>query len=157
DNQHKFAEADSLHRRAIAGPPASARAFGNYGNHLLLTGNERGAREAFQKALAIDRQDRYANLQLAQFALAVKDARGMLVFLDQLPAAERDSPDAAVLRLAALDIAGDRQEADTVFQRLSTAARGNAELSGSLGWTLAQAGLYERSETFLTQALALEP
>src|SRR5207247_1537161 len=56
-----------------------------------------------------------------------------------------------------LEIAGARDEADAVFQRLSTATRTDAQLSGSLGWTLAQAGLYERSEAFLTQALALEP
>jgi tetratricopeptide (TPR) repeat protein len=157
DNQKKFSQADPLHRRAIAAAPPSARAFGNYGSHLLLTGNERGAREALQKALAIDRTDRYANLRLAQFALAAKDGRGALVYLDQLPAARRDDPDAAVLRLAALEIDGTRKEAETVFRRLSAAARNNAELSGSLGWTLAQAGLYERAEAFLTQALALEP
>ncbi len=157
DNQSKFSEAEPLHRRAMALAPQSARAFGNYGNHLLLKGDQRGAREAFQKALAVDRTDRYANLQLAQFALASKDTKGALLYLDQLPAAQRDDPDAAVLRLAALDKAGSHEEADAVFQRLSAGSRADAQLSGSLGWTLAQAGLYERSEAFLTQALALEP
>jgi tetratricopeptide (TPR) repeat protein len=157
DNQQKFSEADPLHRRAIAGTPPSARAFGNYGNHLLLTGDQRGARDAFQKALGIDRTDRYANLQLAQLVLAAKDTKGALLYLDQLSAAARDEPEAAVLRLAALEIGGARAEANAVFQRLSTATQNNAPLSGSLGWTLAQAGLYERAEEFLTQALALEP
>jgi tetratricopeptide (TPR) repeat protein len=157
DNQKKFSEAEPLHRRAIAAAPPSARAFGNYGSHLQFTGNERGAREAFQKALAIDRTDRYANLQLAQFALAAKDSKGALVYLDQLPAAQQDDPDAAILRLTALDIGGESQKADEVFQRLSAATRSNAEWSGSLGWTLAQAGLYERAEAFLTQALTLQP
>src|SRR5689334_16826800 len=45
DNQQKFTEADPLHRRAIAATPPSPRAFGNYGHHLLLTGDQRGARE----------------------------------------------------------------------------------------------------------------
>ncbi|HEY1342152.1 MAG TPA: tetratricopeptide repeat protein [Bryobacteraceae bacterium] len=157
DNQKKFSEAEPLHRRAIAAAPPSARAFGNYGNHLRLTGDERGARQAFQKALAIDRSDRYANLQLAQIALDAKDARGTLVYLDQLPAAQRDDPDAAVLRLAALEIGGERQEAEKVFQSLFAASRTNAEMSGAIGWSLAQAGLYDRAEAFLTQALALEP
>src|SRR5436190_20270879 len=48
DNQKKFPEADAIHRRAIAAAPGSTRAFGNYGNHLLLTGDEIGARDAFQ-------------------------------------------------------------------------------------------------------------
>jgi superkiller protein 3 len=157
DNQKKFSEADPLHRRAIATTPPSALAFGNYGNHLALTGDSRGAREAFQQALAIDRTDRYANLQLAQLALAAKDTHGTLVYLDQLTAAQREDPDASVLRLAALDLGGAREEADAVFQRLSGASKNDAARSGSLGWTLAQAGLYDRAEAFLTQALALEP
>lgn len=156
DNQKKFTEAGALHKRAISQAP-SARAFGNYGNHQLLMSNQRGAREAFQKALAIDRSDRYANLQLAQLALAAKDGKGALVYLDQLPAPQRGNPEAEVLRLAALELAGARQEADLVFERLSEATRKDAAASGSLGWTLAQAGLYERSEAFLTQALAIEP
>lgn len=157
DSQKKFAEADPLHRRAIAATPPTARAFGNYGQHLLLTGDQRGAREQFQRALAIDRTDRYANLQLAQLAVSAKDGKGALIYLDQLPAAQRDAPDAAVLRLTALEIDGARDQADAVFHRLAAATRSNAALSGSLGWTLAQAGLYERADTFLTQALALEP
>ena len=157
DNQQKFSEAEPLHRRAIGANPPSALAFGNFGNHLLLKGDERGAREAFQKALAIDRTDRYANLQLAQFALASKDSKGVLIYLDQLAPAQRGDPDAEVLRLAALEISGAREEADAVFQRLSDKSRSDAALSGSLGWTLAQAALYDRAEAFLTQALALEP
>jgi len=157
DNQQKFSESEPLHRRAIAASPPSALALGNFGNHLLLKGDERGAREAFQKALAIDRTDRYANLQLAQFALASKDSKGALIYLDQLAAAQRGDPDAEVLRLAALEISGAREEADAVFQRLIDKSRSNAALSGSLGWTLAQAALYDRAEAFLTQALALEP
>src|ERR1051325_5715956 len=51
DNQSTFSEASPLHHRAIAATPPSALAFGNFGNHLLLTGDERGAREAFQNAL----------------------------------------------------------------------------------------------------------
>lgn len=157
DNQRKFAEAEPLHRRAIAATPPSVLAFDNYGNHLLLSGDQRGARDAFQKALGVDRADRYANLQLAQLALAAKDTKGALIYLDQLPPAQREGPEAAVLRLAALEIGGAHAEADGVSQRLLAAAQGNAELSGSLGWTLAQAGLYNRAEVFLTQALTLEP
>jgi len=118
DNQQKFSEAEPLHRRAIGANPPSALAFGNFGNHLLLKGDERGAREAFQKALAIDRTDRYANLQLAQFALASKDSKGVLIYLDQLAPAQRGDPDAEVLRLAALEISGAREEADAVFHHL---------------------------------------
>lgn len=157
DNQQKFSEAEPWHRRAIAVLPPSALAFGNFGNHLLLKGDERGARDAFQQALAIDRTDRYANLQLAQFALGAKDSKGVLIYLDQMSPADRSDPDAEVLRLSALEISGAREEADVVFQRLMDKSRNDATLSGSLGWTLAQAALYDRAEVFLTQALALEP
>src|SRR5262249_3658715 len=129
DNQRKFAAAEPLHKRAMAAAPRSAPIVGNYGNHLQLSGNERSARESFQQAIAIDRTDRYANLQLAQLALAAKDTRGALVYLDQVPATQRDDPELAVVRLAALEIGGNHDEAETVFERLSEAVRGNAALS----------------------------
>src|SRR5262249_324965 len=94
---------------------------------------------------------------LARIALAAKDSKGALIYLDQLPETQRDQPDADVLRLAALETGGSRGESDAVFERLSAASRSNVELSGSLGWTLAQLGLYDPADSFLTQALALEP
>src|SRR5437588_3961484 len=147
DNQKKFTEADSIHRRAIAADPASARALGNYGNHRLLTGDEKGAREAFQKAVAADPADIYSNLQLAQLALKGKAsgrAKEALDYLDHLPVDQREAPAVAVLRLAALDLGGDREEADAVFARLSAATSTDATLSASLGWTLTETGHYER-------------
>jgi tetratricopeptide (TPR) repeat protein len=157
DNQNRLADAEAFHQRAIAATPGSARAFGNFGHHLLLKGDQRAARGAFQKALAIERTDWYANVQLAQLALGAKDGKGALVYLDNLPAEQRDTPEASVLRLTALELDGAHADAEAVFQRLSSATRDNAELSGSLGWTLARAGLYDRAEALLGQALALQP
>jgi len=160
DSQKKFAEADSVHRQAIAAAPGSARVLGKYGNHLLIAGDEKGARDAFQKALAIDPADRYSNLQLAQLALKWKDAshaKEALGHLDRLPRNQREAPEVAVLRLAALDLSGDRQAGDTLFARLSSATQNDASLSASIGWTLTEAGVYDRAETFLTHALAADP
>jgi tetratricopeptide (TPR) repeat protein len=154
DNQKKFSEADAFHRQAIAAGPWSTRAFGNYGNHKLLTGDQKGAREAFLKAIAIDPGDRYANLRMAQLAVKRKDGKEALQYLERLPA---ESPDVAILRLAALDLSGDRAAADAVFARLSAETAKDAALSGSVGMALSEAGQYERAETFLTQALAADP
>ena len=160
DSQKKFPEADSLHRRAVAAAPPSTRVLGRYGNHLLSTGDEKGARHAFQGALAIDPADRYANLQLAQLALKRKDAahaKEALLYLDHLPANQRDAPDVAVQRLAALLLSGDREAAGALFIRLSSATQQDAKLSASLGWALTEAGQFEHAETFLTHALAGDP
>jgi tetratricopeptide (TPR) repeat protein len=159
DSQRKFPEADAVHRRAIATDPRSARVLGKYGNHLLNTGDEKGAREIFQKAIGLQPADRYSNLQLAQLALRSKDAghaKEALGYLDHLPAAQRDAPEVAVQRLVALDLSGNRQEAEAVFTRLFAAIQNDANISASAGWALAEAGQFERSETLLTRALAAD-
>ncbi|HXB73485.1 MAG TPA: tetratricopeptide repeat protein [Candidatus Acidoferrales bacterium] len=160
DVQKKFPEADSVHRRAVAAAPGSTRVLGRYANHLLSTGDEKSARKAFQDAIAIDPSDRYANLQLAQLALKAKDAahaKEALLYLDHLPADQREAPEAAVQRLAALDLSGDREAAEALFVRLSSATQQDARLSASMGWTLTEAGQFDHAETFLTHALAADP
>ena len=160
DSQNKLSEADSIHRRAIAGSPDSGTVLGRYAHHLQISGDEDRARDVYRKVIAADPADTYANVQLAQLLLKLKDAapaKQALGYLDHLPAKQLENPQVAVLRLAALDLSGDRQQADTVFASLSSATSQDASLSGSLGWTLAEAGLYERAETFLTHALAADP
>lgn len=159
DSQRKFPEAESIHRKAMAAAPRSARVLGKYGNHLLNAGDEKGARAMFLKAIGIEPADRYSNLQLAQLALKSKDAthaKEALSYLDRLPAVQRDAPDVAILRVIALDLNADRQEADAVFTRLIAATENDAKLTASLGWALAEAGQYERSETLLTRAFAAD-
>ena len=160
DVQKKFPEADGLHRRAVAADPRSTRILGRFGNHLLSTGDEKSAANAFQDAVAIDPADRYANLQLAQLALKRKDAahaREALLYLDRLPANQREAPEVAVQRLAALDLSGDREAAGALFARLSTATEQDARLSASMGWALTEAGQFDHAETFLAHALAADP
>ena len=91
DSQKKLAEADSLHRRAAAAAAPSARVQGRYGNHLLIAGNEKGARDAFLKAIAIDPLDRYSNLQLVQLALKTNDAEAGALFARLSAATQNDA------------------------------------------------------------------
>jgi Flp pilus assembly protein TadD len=67
DEEKKFAEADSFHRRALA--PRSNSILDKYASHLLVTDDEAGARKTFLNALTLDSADGFANLQLAQMAL----------------------------------------------------------------------------------------
>ncbi len=157
DNQKKFAEADRFHRDAMAKAPSSAAIHNNFGNHLLLTGDTKGAQDVFLEAVSIDPADDYANLQLAQ--VAVKAGRGAdaLKYLDHLPAQQLDAPNVAVVRLMALDLADRRPEADALFTRLSNATAGDVAISSNLGLTLVQAGQFSQAEIFLTHALAATP
>ncbi len=160
DNQQKYAEADGLHRKAMdkaAGSPSLNAVLRNYANHLLLSGDSKGARELFLKAVAIDPSDSYANLQLAQVAVKSGNGQEALQYLERLPAEELDSPNVAVLRLVALDLAKNVAEADALVNRLAAATENDAGLSASLGLKLVQAGQFEQGEIFLTHALAADP
>jgi tetratricopeptide (TPR) repeat protein len=157
DASKKFTEADALYRKAVAAAPHSAPVLGRYANHLLAAGDEKGAHDAFARVLAIDPAEPYANLALARIALKDKDAehaKEALGYLDRLPAGLRDTPEAAVPKLIALDRSGDRQSADALFTQLSNATQNDPKLSSSIGWTLARAEQFAQAETFLTHALA---
>ncbi|HEV2446126.1 MAG TPA: tetratricopeptide repeat protein, partial [Candidatus Sulfopaludibacter sp.] len=160
DAQKKTTEADALYRKAVAAAPRSAPVLGRYANHLLAAGDEKGARDAFARVVAIDPGDVYANLELARLALKNRDAahaKEALGYLDRLPAGLRDQPEAAVPRLIALDRTGDTTAAEALFTQISNATRNNAKLSSSIGWTLARAEQFTQAETFLTHALAGDP
>jgi len=157
DNQKKFPEADEMHRQAMAKAPDSAGVLNNYGNHLLLTGDPKSAHDIFLKAVALDPADDYANLQLAQVALQSGNGPEALQYLDKLPAKQLEAPNMAILRLQALDLAGNRPEADALFNRLAAATENDAAQSAALASKLVQAGQFEQAETFLTHALAPDP
>lgn len=158
DGQKKLTEADTLHKRAMAAAPRSATILARYAQHMLTAGDGKGAFETFQKALALDPKDRFANLQLAQWALQKKDPKTALVYLDHIPASEQAAPDVVAQRLVALDsIPGNQQEASALFTRLSQETENDATLGSSIGWMLAQAGQYDQAETFLTHAHAADP
>ena len=157
DNQKKFREAGQFHRRAVAAAPRSADVLSNQGNHLSGAGDEKGAREAYLKAVAVDPAHPNANLQLARLALNQNGAAEALGYLKRLPPDQQEAPKPAVLKLQALYMAGDRAEADALVERLSAVARGDPGLSYSLGMALGIAGQFDKSETFLANALAAAP
>src|ERR1035438_7229202 len=154
DGQKKFQEAEGFHRRAVAAAPRSADAQSNLGNHLLAAGDGKGAREAYLKAVAVDPSHVNANLQLARLALNENGAAEALGYLNRLPPAQQEAPQAAVLKARALYLAGDRAEGDALVERLSATAKGDPSLSYSLGMALGMAGQFDKSETFLSNALA---
>lgn len=109
DTQKKFPEGDSVHRRAVAAAPRSTRVLGRYANHLVSTGDEKGARKTFQGVIAIDPADRYANLRLAQLALKGKDAahaKEALLYLRTGPERRSRSRRRTLCSLIAHSIAG---------------------------------------------------
>ncbi len=157
DARKDFSGADAFYRKAIAAAPHSAPVLGRYANHLLEAGDEKGAHDAFERVVAIDPADPYANLELARIELKNKDAahaKEALRYLDHLPAGMRDAPEAAVPRLIALDRGADTKAAEALFTRIANATQNDAKLSASIGWTLAQDEQFVQAETFLTHALA---
>ena len=142
DGQKKLIEADTLHRRAIAAAPRSATILARYAQHVLTAGDGKGAFETFQKALALDPKDRFANLQLAQWAVRQKDPKAALGYLDHIPASEQAAPDVAAQRLVALDSIignqpGNQQEAGALCTSALAEKRKTMRLSArSIGWML---------------------
>lgn len=153
DSQKKFAEADVLHRRALTLAPRSNSILDKYGNHLLVTGDESGARKTFLKSLALDPADGYANLQLAQMALKAKDGPEALTYLNRLSAEQAAKPDVASRRVVALELSGRNTDAIA----LAAAFRNDAEWNASTGRALADAGKLDGAETLFESALASSP
>ena len=160
DARKQFIEAEAEYRKALVAAPRSAPVLGRYANHLLAAGDEKGAHDAFERVVALDPGDAYANLALGRMELKNKDAahaKLALGYLDRLPAALRDAPEAAVPRLIALDRGGDATAAQALFEQLSNTTQNDAKMSASIGWTLARAEQFVQAETFLTHALAGNP
>jgi tetratricopeptide (TPR) repeat protein len=153
DSLKKFAEADAFHHRALALAPRSGSILDKYGNHLLVTGDETGARKTFLKSLTLDPADGYANLQLAQLALQDKDGSEALKYLNRLSVEQSARPDVALRRVIALELSGRGAEAAT----LTAEFRNDAEWNASAGRALADAGELSDAETLLENALASTP
>ena len=153
DNEKKFAEADTFHHRALALAPRSNSILDKYGSHLLVTGDEAGARKTFLKSLTLDSADGYASLELAQLALKDKDGPGALSYLNRLSAEQAGKPDVALRRLVALELSGRNAEASA----LAAAFRNDAEWNAAASQALADAGELSGAETLLESALASNP
>ena len=158
DNQSKFSEAEPLHRRAMAArSPIGARLWklrkSSFADRrpawrtrgLPESARHRPYRPVRQSATGSIRPRLQGHERGTALSRPIARGSSATIRTRQSSAWPRS------IRPVRM------QEADAVFQRLSAGSRTDAQLSGSLGWTLAQAGLYERSEAFLTQALALEP
>ena len=153
DGEKKFAEADSFHRRALALAPRSNSILDKYGGHLLITGDEAGARKTFLKALALDSADGYADLELAQLALEDKNGPEALSYLNRLSAEQAGKPDVALRRVVALELSGRNADA----YALAAEFRNDAEWNAAAGRALADAGEVNAAETLLEGALASKP
>ena len=74
DQQHRIAEAEPAHRRALAVAPNSPDILNNYANHQLAAGDATGARLTYGKVLKLDPSHFNANVQSAR--LAIHDGKG---------------------------------------------------------------------------------
>ncbi len=157
DNQNQFAEAATLHKRAVAAAPRSADIMGNYGNHLLATGAAAAARDTFLKVVALDPANAGANLQLARLAVQRKQGAEALRYLQRLPAVQLDAPAVALVRLDALYLSGDQARADALAGKLASASEGDAALSFSVGLSLAGHERFALAEKLFARVLAVAP
>ncbi|HLK63606.1 MAG TPA: tetratricopeptide repeat protein [Bryobacteraceae bacterium] len=157
DHLGKMADAEEFHRRAMAASPRSVDVLNNYASHLVGVGNPGEARAIYLQVLAIDGAQFNANLQLARFALMQKNGADALVYLKHLAPSQQDASSAVVVRLAALDLSGDRAAADALAARLSVSAGSDLGANFSVGLALANMAQFERAEVFFTKALAAAP
>jgi tetratricopeptide (TPR) repeat protein len=158
DSQKKLAEAETLHRKAIAIAPRSSSIVDKYGSHLVISGQEDSAVQTFLNALDIDPADGYANLQLAQIAVHRKNGPEALRRLDHLSPGQRALPQVALLDFVAYELADKVPEADAIFVKLKDATPvGSGSVAASAASALADAGLFGRAEFYFARAAAADP
>ena len=157
DNLDKVHEAAEFHRRAVAKAPRSIDVLNNYAAHEWIARNEQEALNAYLRVLKLDPAHYNANLQLARFALKRANAPDAIRYLDQLPAARRESPQALLLRLEALYRGGDLAQGDQLTARLSAMATTDAGLTFALVTALSNARQYDKAEMFCENALKAYP
>ena len=157
DQEKKFAEADAVYRRALAGSPHSASLLNNFGNHLLTTGKLAEARKVFLEVLALNPGQTNANVQLATIALRLKSPAEALRYLNRLPPQAQQAPAVAVLMGVTLSSTGQYSKAETFFQRVIDAQPDNFQALYDLGLAASHAGHKERAREVLARALEREP
>jgi tetratricopeptide (TPR) repeat protein len=157
DNENKLPEAASFHRRALAAAPNSADVLGNYGNHLVLSGDDEGAQQAYLKVVAIDSANSGANLQLARLALKRKDAAEARRYLSRVPDAALADPRLCFSLAAAFANAGEFADAEAWFGRVLAATPAEFNVLYNLGAVANAAGHFERAREVLETALRQQP
>jgi len=156
DEQKDFARAEASFTRALALVPNSAQVLNNFGNHRLAAGKPEQALATFQKVLKLDPAHPNANLQVARLLVERKDGKAALACLAKLKAPDGDAPGVLLLRVRALFLAGQKDEASRVLGRVEAKAEGPAAWY-SIGLALGQAGEYARAETAFSKALEADP
>jgi len=157
DGQKKFREAEEVHHRAAANAPNSPDVWNNYANHLMGTGDEAGAGRLYLRVVALDPANYNAEVQLARLAVKARKGAEALGYFKHLPASQQDAPKLAPLRVAALYLAGETAEADSVTARWLAAGKSDLGQSFAMGLALADTGQFAKADAFFTQALALAP
>ncbi len=134
DNQKKFSEAEAAHRKALVLAPRSNSVLDKFGTHQIAMGDPAGARETFERALAIIPNDGYANLQLATLALKEKKGAEALTYLNRLSPEQRSAPDVVIDRVMALELSGDHKGAIEAEAPLQKAASADTLYSLAYAW-----------------------
>jgi tetratricopeptide (TPR) repeat protein len=157
DNENKLQDAAVFHRRALAAAPNSIDVLGNYGNHLVLAGDDEGARQAYLKVVAIDSSNSGANLQLARLALKRKDAAEARRFLSRLPESALADPRLSFSLAVGFANAGAFADAEAWFSRVLAATPTDFNVLYNLGAVANAAGHFERAAQVLETALRQQP
>jgi tetratricopeptide (TPR) repeat protein len=157
DRENKFQEAAAFHRRALAAAPNSADVLGNYGNHLLLAGDDEGARQAYLKVVAVDSSNNGANLQLVRLALKRKDAAEARGRLSRLPESALADPRLSFSLAVGFANAEAFADAEVWFSRVLAASPADFNALYNLGAVANAAGHFERAREVLETALRQQP
>lgn len=157
DAKKEYQQAEAFHERALQVAPHSAGLWNNFGNHYLTCGNYVKARSAFLHVLTIEPAHTNANLQLAKIALSEKQSARALHYLHNLSRSDQSDVAVQLLRARCLYLAGRRDTAISIVDRLEQRAGGDERITFSVGMALAEWGNYERAEDAFSQALKTDP
>jgi len=157
DAQKRYDEAEGFYERALKLDPHFTPLLNNLGNHYLEKGDIGRAEEAYLKVVSIDPSHPNANLHLAQMSVAAKKGDAALRYLGRLPATSQAVPGVELLRAQALDMAGQRAQAEALLRTIEGQAGGDPHIWFSLGMILVGWQRYDEGEKAFTRALNAAP
>jgi tetratricopeptide (TPR) repeat protein len=154
DGQHKCAEAEAIYNQLLnAGRPSTAL-LNNLGYHYLTCGQPEKAKETFERILKISPAHHNANLELARFAVQQKNPAAALAYLSQIG---NDDPEAALVRIEALNGVRKHPAAKSLAAAILQAAGNNPRVLFALGITCGRSGLYPEAVDAFGRVLAQYP
>ncbi|HUQ75429.1 MAG TPA: tetratricopeptide repeat protein [Burkholderiales bacterium] len=157
EDQGRLREACDIYRRAIASAPRYAKAHVNLGIVLEALGDLDGAIASHETALAAERDDPYANYNLAKLRYARGALREAEERLSRALLARPQFPEALVLQGCVLTAQGRAEAALASFE---TALQQRAPDFAALyhyALALRSSGRLPQAQAALTQALELDP